>query len=614
MKKILYCILPLLAVAACSKEQTVMPESEGVFSVVAETPAVTRTTIAPDGSDYKIWWKDGDKISAGSNNISAALSGVQPTGPVTFTFSKAVSAGDVVRCPGVANPSVVAIPSSQTSDGGQYDAAANPLWGTVTVSGKSVAQGKVVLNNTMAMLMFSLTGEASVACVDIESLGGQSINGNYSLNTSTGALTESGSNTAKTGVSFASPLALSTTPVDLYIPVRPQNYTKGFRLTLYEPDGKYMQVEFFKSGRSLTSSNLALFNIAFAASREVVDIDALAVLGSESASYDDDKPAGGLRVGTYNVWSDKDRTSKVGDRTDSYRFRTWDYAGDAVGALIAAMDCDVMGFNEISSNMYKSGDSASLRDAVETYTTDYTFSLNWPNSVDEHWWWTTTDFTYANGFCYKSSVLTLEDSGKFWLNSSGSTSDDSTSGGKRTCVWAKFTQKSTSKTFYFAISHLSIQSQGSDDGYEPGEWNLLTAKYLIKYLKTRTGASSSDRIILVGDMNSSNSTTNKGFKYIVNTLDGDANSTLPFTDSRDYLAGLDRLASSEKGLPGTSVGTWNSGAYVKSESHRYDHIMFRNVSVSNYKSYKKTFTVSADDTNTLWFPSDHLPVSVDVVL
>lgn len=619
MKKIYYYILPLLAVAACSKDAAVdNPQpAEGVYSLTVEAPEV-KTTIGKEGEVYKLFWQDGDKISAGTSNISAALSGVESSTSVTFTFSKSVSNGDVVRYPGVDSPTAVAIPATQTSVSGQYDPAANPLWGTVAISGTSVPQAKVTLYNTMAMLKFSLTKNApvdiSISKAVIEALGEESLNGNFTMNTSTGAITPSGSNSPKTTINFSTPLALSSDAVDLYIPVRPKNYTQGFKLTLHEASGKYMQVKFFTSGQTLTSSNLAYFNIAYAASREPVEIDALGVLGAESASFEDDKPANALRVGTYNVWSDKDREDKIGSRDDKYVYRAWDYAGDAVGALIAAMDCDVCGINEISSNMYASGKSASLEDAIKQYTNEYTYSLNWPNAVDESWWKTSYDYTYCNGFIYKSADLTLNASGKFWLNSSGSTSSDNASGGKRTCVWAKFTQKSTSKVFYFAVAHLSIESQGSGDGAAAGEWNLATAKNLISYLKTRSGAGNSDRIILVGDMNASNTTTNKGFQYIVNTYSEETNSTLPFTDARDYLASQNKLSASENGYPGTSVGTWNMGSYIKSESHRFDHIMYRNVTVSNYKCYKKTFTVGADSSNTLWYPSDHLPLSVDVVL
>lgn len=627
MKKTLYSILPLLAVAvACSKQEAVVepqptPGEEEFYSIVAQIPEgvqEAKTTIGYNGTDYKIYWQTGDKISAGSSNVSKALGEMTPTTEAVFTFSKAVSAGDVVRYPGVDTPTSVALAATQTSAGGQYDPSANPMWGTVTVSGTTVRQANVVFNNAMAMLKFSVTDKnsagASITKAVIEAAGGQPINGNFTLDTS-GALTANGSNTAVTTVNFSSPLALGATAVDLYIPVVPQNYTQGFKLTLHQSDGKYMQVTFFKDGQALTAKNLAYFNIAYAPTREPIDIQALGVLGAESSAYEDDKPANGLRIGTYNVWSDKDRESKIGERTDFYQYRTWNYAKDAVASLIAAMDCDVICFNEITSNTCDYENSASLRKAVEAYTSDYTFSINWPNSIDQSWWRTKEEYTYANGFAYKGSVVTHNGSGRFWLNNSGSTSSDDTSYGKRTCVWAKFTTNSGSKTFYVASTHLPIPTQGASDGAAEGEQNLQAAKNLINYLRNRSGAGPSDPIIICGDMNSSNTTLSAGFRYIVNAIDEDPNTTLPFTDARDYLVAQDKLSSSEKGLPGTSVGQWNEGSYIKSEGHRYDHIMFRNVTtVTNYKSYKKTFLVPEDETSMLWYPSDHLPVSVDIVL
>lgn len=626
MKKILYSIFTLLAIAACSKQEAVVepqptPGEEEFYSIVAQIPEgvqEAKTTIGYNGTDYKIYWQTGDKISAGSSNVSKALGEMTPTTEAVFTFSKAVSAGDVVRYPGVDTPTSVALAATQTSAGGQYDPSANPMWGTVSVSGTTVRQANVVFNNAMAMLKFSVTDKnsagASITKAVIEAAGGQPINGNFTLDTS-GALTANDSNTAVTTVNFSSPLALGATAVDLYIPVVPQNYTQGFKLTLHQSDGKYMQVTFFKTGQVLTAKNLAYFTIAYAPTREIIDIQALGVLGAVSSTYEDDKPAGGIRIGTYNVWSDKDRESKIGDRTDFYQYRTWNYAKDAVASLIAAMDCDVICFNEITSNTCESSGSSSLEAAIKTYTSEYTYKMSWPNVIDKSWWKTTEDYTFANGFAYKGSNLTLSNSGMFWLSDNGSTSSDDSSYGKRTCVWAKFTTKSGSKTFYVASTHLPIPTQGASDGAAEGVQNLQAAKNLINYLRTRSSAGASDPIIICGDMNSSNTTLSAGFRYIVNAITEDPNTTLPFTDARDYLVAQDKLSSSEKGLPGTSVGQWNEGSYIKSEGHRYDHIMFRNVTtVTNYKSYKKTFLVPDDETSMLWYPSDHLPVSVDIVL
>lgn len=625
MKKTLYIfsVIALAFSAACNKVTPLEPAEKEIYSLSVSLPEVTKTSIGFEEDHYKIFWQNGDVISAGTANLSQPLSGItSETKTVTFTFSKAVSQNAFVRCPGVGSPQNVTIPASQTSVGGQYDVNANPLWGCVSVSSNSVNSAFVQMHNAMAMLKFQVKGTASLAKIELEALGAEAINGKFTMSPE-GVIT-GGTNTGSVNtITFDGGLALNDqTATDIYIPVRPMAYKKGFKMRLYESDGKYMQVSFFKSGQTLTAANLAYFNINYAASREEIQIDALGVLGAVSTDFDDSKPAKGIRIGTYNVWSDLDRKEKVGSRTDQYQYRQWTYACDAVAATIASMDCDVICINELTGNTYKASGSSSLQAAVSTYTTAYTFSLDWPNEVTKDHWYspTSSDFTFANGFIYKADVLTLNSSGMFWLNSDGKTGwgnegNDQNAGGKRTCVWANFTQKSTGKVFYVATAHLSIESQGSADGDSAGYWNLETAKNLVKNLRTRCGAGENDAIILCGDMNSSSNTLCQGFNYIVNKCDGTPNTTLVFTDVRDYLAGQDKLASSEKGLPGTSVSTWNTASYIKSEKHRLDHIMFRNCSqVTNYKSFKRTFTVDADATNTFWYPSDHLPLSVDVVL
>lgn len=625
MKKTLYIfsVIALAFSASCNKAALQETSADGVYNLTVSLPQDTKTSIAPEDGAYKLFWQNGDVISAGTANVSQPLSGItSETETVTFTFSKAVGQNDFVRCPGVGTPQNVTIPAEQTSVGGQYDINANPLWGRVSIPSATVSAAYVTMHNAMAMLKFQVKGTATLAKVELEAMNSEAINGKFSM--SGEGVISGGTNTGSINtVSFDGGLTLnSASATDIYVPVRPMNYLKGFKMRLYDTDGKYMQVAFFKGGQTLTAKNLAYFDIDFAAGREDVEIDALGVLGAVSTDYDDAKPANGIRIGTYNIWSDLDRKDKVGDRTDQYQYRQWTYARDAVAATVASMDCDVICFNEISGNTYKTSGTASLQSAISTYTSAYSYSLDWPNEVNRDHWYspTSSDFTFANGFAYKSSVLTLNNSGMFWLNSDGKTGwgnedNDQDAGGKRTCVWAKFTQKGTSKVFYVATAHLSIESQGESEGAAKGEWNLKTAQNLVKNLRARCGAGENDPIILCGDMNSSSSTLNQGFNYIVNKCDGTPNTTLVFNDVRDYLASQDKLASSEKGLPGTSVGTWNTATYIKAESHRYDHIMFRNCSeVTNFKSFKRTFTVDADATNTFWYPSDHLPLSVDVVL
>lgn len=141
---------------------------------IEETPPVANdvrelTVVLPDGGD--LYWKDGDVVSAGINNLSAPLSVSSNSKTARFTFKKALSDGAIVRFPGVPNPSTLVVPSEQVSDGGQYDPAALAFMGTVSL--KEGTATKLQLNCVMAMLKFALKGNATIVRAELESNGGE---------------------------------------------------------------------------------------------------------------------------------------------------------------------------------------------------------------------------------------------------------------------------------------------------------------------------------------------------------------------------------------------------------------------------------------------------------
>ena len=572
-------------------------EPKDVLSLEVSFPTVEGLTF---------YWQDGDKISAGAANISEALASIAPqTSTAVFTFPEKLNNDDMLRYPVAANSNVFNIPTNWTYTDGSYLPATYPFVAKVALPETATEEApSVTLTNVMAMLKLEIKGSTSIASLTLESIGGQTLAGNYLLNAEA-ALSGNGTDSPVT-VTFDNPLSLSSTASLVYLPVRPNTYTNGFKLVVTDEKGTSMQVKFCENGTTLTNSTVLTVPFEY----EVGQDFTLGQLGSEAIG--NVSVANSLRIGQYNIWSDQDREDKLKDDAN-YKYRMWNYAGKYVASTAVAMDCDVICFNEISENLSK---TSGLQALMQQYSNEYTYSLNWPNSVDGHWFWQTSESTYANGFAYKASAVKLEDSGKFWLNASGSTSSDENAGGKRTCVWAKFTQLATNKTFYVAVTHLSIEKQGSSDGTEAGYWNLQTAKNLVANMADRLGCTSEDTIILAGDMNgSTSSSTNLGFKYLAGALEGDnANAGLVFTDVRSALKEADKLSNHEIGYPGTNNGTYNSVSALSKESERIDHIMFRNCSVSNYSSYRNTYTVAEDPTKSAWFPSDHLPISVEIVL
>ena len=571
-------------------------EPKDIYSLELSFPSVESLSFC---------WQNGDKVSAGTDNISEELTSVasQATSAV-FTFPDKINNEDMLRFPVAANPNIFNIPASWTYTDGKYLPSTYPFVAKVVLE-KGVETPKVTLTNVMAMIKVELKGSVSLTSIAIEAAGGQTLAGNYLL--SADAAVSGNGNEGAITITFPDKLALSQTASVVYIPVRPNNYTNGFKLVLADDKGMTMQVKFCEAGKTLTNADVLTAPVEYEAGQDF----SLGQLGSEAIG--DVKPFNSLRIGQYNIWSDQDRESKLADYQDQvYKYRGWEYAGEYVASTAVAMDCDVICFNEISENLSK---PTGLQALMEKYSKEYTYSLNWPNSVDGTWFWETSESTYANGFAYKASTVKLEASGKFWLNAEGSTTSDEQAGGKRTCVWAKFTQVSTNKVFYVAVTHLSIEKQGAEDGTADGYWNLATAQNLVAKLTERLGCTDQDTILLVGDMNSSSKDdTCLGYKYLAGALTEGNNTTLTFTDARESLKAADKLSAHEIGYPGTNNGNFNSVSSLSKEAERIDHIMFRNCTVSNYNSYRNTYRAAEDATGYAWFPSDHLPISVDVVL
>ena len=601
MKKILlYTTLAVAAFASCAKVETPQsPQEDGpkVYSLTVGLPEV-KTTIDHTGDRYSIFWQNGDVISAG-DKLSNPLEGVEATSSsVEFTFSQPVSDGDFVRYPGSATPSVLEIPAQQTSVAGQYDPAAAPLWGTVEIASADVPAAKLTLNNAVAMLRFAVKGSALLTKASLETIGGEAINGTFDF--AQNGTISCGTNTGfRTDISFASPVQLSETATNIYIPVRPAAYTKGFTLQLYDTDGKMMKVSFFKDGQSLTAQNLAEFEVTYSGGRVEV-LAPVSFLDAETGGFDNSAPANSVKIGVYNVWATRSR-----EDSGVSEFRGLDYAEESRAETIVAMDCDIICFNELSDDSYRTSSKYSLEKAmIKAGATDYTYNLNNPNQLFGQ-------ISYANGFAYRSSVVELvETSGIYWLdsnNSTGWTSED------RTCVWGKFRQISTGKVFYVLATHLDTASGGE---------NLPDAKSLISGISKRISPEENAPIIIAGDMNSSAShSSNRGFDYLTNNMPEPEDETqvkeenpMPFTDARDYLVENGKLPYGERGIVGTSVGSENNPYRLRQDKYRYDHILFRNCKVSGYTAYRMTYRVAADPSQTDWFPSDHLPLSVYVVL
>lgn len=605
MKTKLYIlsVLAFLGAMACNKVATDSQEEKpqevtpkGVYSIQVSLPDVgneTKTNINQKAeNNFGLYWENGDRISVDNSIVSDALEGIDhDTKTVDFSFSEMISMGDhFVRCPGVASGSLT-IPANQTSEGGMYDPASNPLWGKLTVSEdvEGIPSASLRMSNIMAMLKVNIKGDKTLIKATIEAAGGESMNGTYASCTLIDgflSLSDLQDATARTTISFGEGLVLDSEGKNLYMPVIPQNYSQSFVLHLYDSEGKLMRAALtLPEGYStLHATNLASWKTTYSGGRSET-LAELGTLTGGNASFDESSlPENAIKVGSYNILRADNRGK------DSYVAATaWDKAKSKVAGLAVAMDCDIIGFNELSDDSV-----IGFKDALEAAgATGYTFSLAHPNADGA--------YDFANGLAWKNDKFDVMSEPQMVLI-------DEESGSTRTLVWAKFKQKSTNTEFYYAITHLPTDA-------EP---NLDHAKKLAQWISENfTGEA---KVILCGDLNASNSTTksdgktpaNKGFLYLTGKTTGDdTNNGIIFTDARNQVKSAGLLAPSEYNMPGTCVTSCTDGEKMRQETARLDHIMYINcTSVNDYRAYRNTYVEGGFS----YFPSDHLPISAAIVL
>ena len=272
----------------------------------------------------------------------------------------------------------------------------------------------------------------------------------------------------------------------------------------------------------------------------------------------------------------------------------------ALGLAIYNTAADVIGFQEIGDDSYSTSRTYSIQNmATAQGVSGYSWDLDWKSG---------DSYKYCNGFAYRSSVLTLENSGKVWLNESSATynnSDTNPGTPKRTLVWCLFTHITSGKQFYFFVTQLPTTSQTSANTNMSGGVNAFA-----------TSKGTTLPKILVGDMNNNEANANSdGYSTLKNY----------WTDAWEVMyaaKGNDWYYYKNKG---TQSGTGMNYQYTIAKftknhpERRLDHIMVRNGSsgsatVKSYRTIRNTYEVTDGDDTILCAPSDHLPIVCEITL
>ena len=583
------------------------PEEPAFVLSVALSDADTKTVLhTDDGETFDNFWVTGDKISVNGTLSDAVSEGDNGKKLVEFTFPSAPSGEPYkVLYPGTTSANVISLPATQSYVANSFDPAAAAAYGTAEKIGNAYSAR---LNNFTGLIRFALTGSATLDKIVLNSLGSEKLRGNFTLsNFETGAF----SGGSAGSLTYNCNVTLSSTDTYFYIALPAQAYASGIEALVYQADGAFMRLKFWGEGKALAGNKIVAFGSkAYAAGRteNLLSIDDL----SAEAGGEPTAEAPGITVATFNVMrlddDNRPAAATTGDsngkiaRPANAIVKNCGAMQEALGLAIYNTAADLIGFNEIGDNMYASGQLYSLEDIAAAQGASYTWKLNFPGSESGN-------YHYCNGFAYKSSVLTLNESGKAWLRTgseSYSTSSASNSGDpNRFVVWAKFTHKVSGKVFYFFVTQLP--TYGQDGGSGTSNTNMSGGVNAFA-----TAKAGSYPQILVGDMN---------YAPGHNNIAGYNKLKVYWTDAYEAVSAAGNLAAFYNTYPGTQSGTGDTFQYSilqftkNHPERRIDHIMTHgDCTAQSYRTVRNVYEFGSGESAVTCSPSDHLPVVAYITL
>lgn len=272
-----------------------------------------------------------------------------------------------------------------------------------------------------------------------------------------------------------------------------------------------------------------------------------------------------LIVGTYNI-----RYRTPNDRTDDPATnKFWDVRADAVAQTIKDADFDILGLNELSNDV--SFDGHSMYQDMQRNFPDSTYSFAYtlcvPYNKNSTW----------SVILYKNKVLELLEDGYFWhspvvtryMSNQWEEGDHG-----RMAYWGKFRVKATGEIFYYMTTHL--HHRGHMAKHEGARLNVDMMRQI----------SGNYPAFISGDMNS------------------DENRRPVFDLYSAFFDDCYAVAETKQENNFTN-SSWD--AVTGEPRWCLDFVFERGVRVLDYTTPKNKYGLN-------FYPSDHLPVRVEIVL
>lgn len=297
---------------------------------------------------------------------------------------------------------------------------------------------------------------------------------------------------------------------------------------------------------------------------------------------------GNIKVGTFNICTSGSRKSfveqgKRGVIADPQRY--WGNSATAVADMIAYLNCDVIGIQEVCDSIWGNKGDKGLRPLVADRGCEYEWIL-YPN--------TRKGISYDVAIAYKKDVLDTLATGIFWTG--GHPDKPKTRKGEpkhvcKPCVWARFIHRATGKEFYFLDTHTVVPTRYKNDEWPKNRGNVLNLQQIA--LCGEALVPKDVPSILVGDLNIAHNS-----KEWFNISDA------RWEDVYTRFAEEERLEMDDR-----EWGTQNTKDEASSSKWYPDHIMLSGFKAIDFKIDRSKFP-TAD--GSLHYPSDHYPLVATV--
>ena len=295
-----------------------------------------------------------------------------------------------------------------------------------------------------------------------------------------------------------------------------------------------------------------------------------------------------FKVGSYNICTSGSRKSfvekgKAGVIADPQRY--WCNSATAVADMIASLDCDVIGIQEVCDSIWGVKGNLDIRRLVEERRPGYQWVL-YPNTVK--------GISYDVAIAYKAELLDTLATGIFWTGGHPEKPKTRSNEPTHTCkplVWIHFVHKASGKDFYFLNTHTVVPQKYAGDKWPKNRGNILN----LQEIRRLGEALVPDDVpsILVGDLNVAHNA-----KDWHNIADG------RWEDVYTRFSKEGRLEIEDR-----EWGTQNTKDETASTRWYPDHIMLDGFKARSFRIERGQFP-TAD--GTLHYPSDHYPVVATV--